>query len=212
MSSPLIVLERAIALHRAFDAAGIPHAFGGALALAYHVDEPRGTRDIDVNVSVDVDQAERVFAALPADLPWSARDLQRVRKDGQVRLLWPVEDSPSPPIPVDLFLPQHVLHGVVATRTELVSMLDAQVPIICATDLTIFKLLFDRGKDWGDVESMLRFGRVDVQEVIRWLKDIVGPDDTRLDRFAELLRLVREPDKDVPVAAEIFGRRHSLGD
>ena len=212
MSSPLIVLERAIALHRAFDAAGIPHAFGGALALAYHVDEPRGTRDIDVNVSVDVDQAKRVFAALPADLPWSARDLQRVRKDGQVRLLWPVEDSPSPPIPVDLFLPQHGLHRVVATRTELVSMLDAQVPIICATDLAIFKLLFDRGKDWGDVESMLRFGRVDVQEVIRWLNDIVGPDDTRLDRLAELLRLVREPDKDVPVAAEIFGRKDSLGD
>jgi len=212
VSSPLIVLERAIALHSAFDAAGIPHAFGGALALAYHVDEPRGTRDIDVNVSVDVDQAERVFAALPTGLPWSTRDVVRVREDGQVRLLWPVEDSPAPPIPVDLFLPQHDLHRVVATRTELVSMLDAQVSIICATDLVIFKLLFDRGKDWGDVESMLRFGKVDVQEVIRWLNDIVGPDDARLDRLTDLLRLVQEPDKDVPVAAEIFGRRKRLGD
>lgn len=212
MSSSLIVLERAIALHRAFDAAGIAHALGGALALGYHVSEPRGTRDIDVNVSVDVEQADRVFAALPADLPWSLQDELRVREDGQVRLLWPVTDSPAPPIPVDLFLPQHDLHRVVATRTELVSMLDAQVPIICATDLAIFKLLFDRGKDWGDVESMLRFGKVDVPEVQRWLIDIVGPDDQRLGRLADLLRLVQEPAKDVPVAAEIFGRRHSLGD
>lgn len=212
MSSPLVVLERAVALHRAFDAAGIPHALGGALALGYHVSEPRGTRDIDVNVSVDVEQADRVFAALPEGLPWTARDLQHVRQDGQVRLLWPIEDSLAPPIPVDLFLPQHELHRVVAARTELVSMLDSQVPIVSATDLAIFKLLFDRGKDWGDVESMLRFGKVDEQEVRSWLQQIVGPDDERLSRFAELQRLVRQPDKDVPEAAEIFGRRKRLGD
>lgn len=91
-------------------------------------------------------------------------------------------------------------------------MLDSLVPIVSATDLAIFKLLFNRGKDWGDVESMLRFGKVDVQEVQHWLGKIVGPDDARLARLDELLRLVREPDKDVPVAAEIFGRRKRLGD
>lgn len=212
MSSPLVVLERAVAIHDAFDAAGIEHAFGGALALGYHVSEPRGTRDIDVNVSVDVAEAERVFAALPAGLPWSARDVQQVRRDGQVRLLWPIEGSPAPPLPVDLFLPQHELHQVVASRTELVSMLDSQVPIISATDLTVFKLLFDRGKDWGDVESMLRFGKVDATEVASWLRRIVGPEDQRLTRLAELLALVHRPGQDVPVAAEIFGRRKRLGD
>lgn len=212
MSSPLVVLECAVAIHDAFDAAGIPHALGGALALGYHVSEPRGTRDIDVNVSVDVEQVERVFAALPAGLPWSTGDVQQVRRDGQVRLLWPIEGSPAPPLPVDLFLPQHELHEVVASRTELVSMLDSQVPIISATDLTVFKLLFDRGKDWGDVESMLRFGKVDVVEVAQWLRRIVGPDDQRLTRLDALLALVRRPEKDVPVAAEIFGRRTRLGD
>lgn len=212
MSSPLVVLERAVAIHDAFYAAGIAHALGGALALGYHVSEPRGTRDIDVNVSVDVDEAERVFAALPADLPWSTGDVQQVRRDGQVRLLWPIEGSPAPPLPVDLFLPQHELHHVVASRTELVSMLDSQVPIISATDLTVFKLLFDRGKDWGDVESMLRFGKVDEAEVAHWLRRIVGPDDQRLTRLDALLALVRQPEKDVPVAADIFGRRERLGD
>ncbi len=86
------------------------------------------------------------------------------------------------------------------------------MPILSAIDLTVFKLLFDRDKDWGDVESMLRFGKVDVPEVRRWLSDIVGPDDQRLARLDRTLQLVSEPEKDVPVAAEIFGRAKRLGD
>ena len=44
--------ERLVTLHQALDAAGVPHAFGGAIALAYCTEDPRGTNDIDCNVCV----------------------------------------------------------------------------------------------------------------------------------------------------------------
>ena len=46
----MTLTERIVALHAALHGADIPHAFGGALALAFCTAEPRGTQDIDVNV------------------------------------------------------------------------------------------------------------------------------------------------------------------
>jgi hypothetical protein len=51
---------KAEAVHRSLEEAGIPHAFGGALALAYYA-EPRETRDIDVNVFVPAQESESKF-------------------------------------------------------------------------------------------------------------------------------------------------------
>jgi hypothetical protein len=36
--------ERVLALHRALEDADVPHAFGGAIILAYATMNPRGTR------------------------------------------------------------------------------------------------------------------------------------------------------------------------
>jgi hypothetical protein len=41
------VAERVVGLHRALDDCGVPHAFRGAIALAYWTLEPRGAIDID---------------------------------------------------------------------------------------------------------------------------------------------------------------------
>ena len=51
--------ERLVELHRALAARRIRHAFGGAIALAYWTLDPRGTNDIDVNVFVPAERAER---------------------------------------------------------------------------------------------------------------------------------------------------------
>src|SRR6185295_6284205 len=55
--------DKVVALHHALARAGVAHAFGGALALAYYA-EPRTTVDVDVNVFVTVDHADDVAAAL----------------------------------------------------------------------------------------------------------------------------------------------------
>ncbi len=213
MSSPLLVLERAVLLHRCLDAAGIPHALGGALALAYHVEEPRGTNDIDLNVSIDAAAPEPLFEALPEDLPWTTADVHAVQRTGQVRLYWPHPDGPPvAPIPVDLFLPQDEFHTVVAARQQDVPMLDTTVPIISPTDLTIFKALFSRPKDWVDIEELLRYGSVDVREVRRWLVDLLGQDDPRNERFDRVVAQAAVPHHEVSTAV-LFGRRKPrLGD
>lgn len=186
MTSPLIVLERAVDVHRRLDRGGVPHAIGGALALAYHVSQARATNDIDLNVSADPKQPQAVFALLPADVPWTRLDVAAVRRDGQVRLRWPLPDG-GPPIPLDLFFPQHALHEAIDSRSELVPMLDVTVPILSATDLLVFKSLFNRRKDWADIEELLRFGKVDLDEARRWIVAIVGTKDKRLATLADVV-------------------------
>lgn len=51
------LLPKIEAVHRSLEEAGIPHAFGGAIALAYYA-APRETKDIDVNVFVRAQQSE----------------------------------------------------------------------------------------------------------------------------------------------------------
>jgi hypothetical protein len=203
VSSPLLVLERAVAISTSLAASSVGHAIGGALALAYHVADPRGTNDIDVNVTCDPSHPELAFAALPADLPWGPEQTARAVRDGQVRLLWPQPGGAGRPVPVDIFLPQHDFHGVAASRTEYVPMLQAEVPILSATDLTIFKALFDRTKDWADIEELLRYGTVDLDEVLRWLTDLVGAEDSRLSRVREAARTASS-EAATPTAAQLF--------
>jgi hypothetical protein len=189
-ASPLIVLERAVDVHRRLDRAGVGHAIGGALALAYHVAQARATNDIDLNVTADPRNPRPVFALLPPDVPWAENDLATVKREGQVRLYWPVPES-GPAIPLDLFFPQHELHAAAAARAELVPMLDATVPILSATDLLVFKALFDRRKDWADIEELVRFGKPDLAEAQRWIAQIVGARDKRLAKLAEIVAEVR---------------------
>ena len=92
-----------------------------------------------------------------------------------------------------------------AARTESVPMLEDEVPILSATDLTVFKALFDRLKDWADIEELLRYGTVDRPEVLHWLAEVVGAADGRLDRFRQVAAAV-DSEGPAPTAADIFRR------
>jgi hypothetical protein len=170
-----------LAVHRALDDAGYPHAFGGAIALAYHVQHPRATADIDVNVHADVERPHDVLAALPNGVAHTKANAAALRRDGQCRLYWDRT-------PIDLFLPQHELHAIVHDRVVVVDFAGVAIPILSATDLTVFKALFDRTKDWADIEEMLRPGapgRPDLDEVNHWLRRLVGGDDRRVARLSD---------------------------
>lgn len=179
------LLDKVLGLHDALDRGQVPHAFGGALALALHVEQPRGTADIDVNISLPTARAAIVMGALPVEVEHDAASMKAIERDGQVRLWWGRT-------PLDLFFPQHLLHQVVASRTMLMPLGSGTIPVLSATDLTIFKALFDRTKDWADIEEMVAFGSPDIPEALAWLEAIVGLDDPRVER----LRAVRPPDVD----------------
>ena len=172
--------RKALALDAAFTAADVPHAFGGALALGYHIDEPRGTRDIDLNVFVPAASARAVLEQLPPGVRWSAPDVQEIERNGQVRLFW--DDTP-----VDLFFVTHAFHENAADHVEIVPFAGRDVPILAADNLAVFKAFFDRTKDWADIEAMLDAESVDPHFVLGWLVDLLGADDHRVARFHGLL-------------------------
>jgi len=176
--------EKVVAIDDALTAAGTPHAFGGALALAFHVAEPRGTRDIDVNVFVPTDDARSILTSLPDDVHWTEDDIGEIARNGQVRIFW--DDTP-----LDLFFVTHAFHDNAATHVELVTFSGRSIPILAADDLAVFKAFFDRTKDWADIEAMIDARALDIHVVLGWLVDLLGSDDHRVARLRSLIG--REP-------------------
>jgi len=184
MSGPLLD-EKILSIAQCFREAGIPHAFGGALALAYYA-TPRGTQDIDLNVFLPTAEAERTLDALAAlGVDRGTREERaRLPREGQIRVFWDHT-------PVDLFFAYDPLHDSCVARKQSVPFGEqASIDILSAEDLAIFKILFDRAKDWSDLEEMLYAlgGDFDADYVRSWLDRIVEPDDSRRSRFQELLR------------------------
>ena len=94
MATEVGIVDKIVALHDALDAARLPHAFGGALALAWCTQRARGTIDIDLNVFVSSERFADVLNALPAEVRWTTDDLALGREDGQVRVWWEATHRP----------------------------------------------------------------------------------------------------------------------
>jgi hypothetical protein len=171
--------ERLLAVHDALDGAALPHAFGGAIALAYCTQEPRGTRDLDVNVFVSPERAREALSALPAQVTVSEADIALAMRDGQVRVWW--EDTP-----LDVFLDVHSFHGEVAQDIRSVPFEGRTIPALDCTALAVFKALFDRTKDWADIEEMLAAGALDSARATAWLERILGADCAPAARLKSL--------------------------
>jgi hypothetical protein len=173
--------DRLLAVHAALTGSGLPHAFGGAIALAYCTEEPRGTRDLDVNVFVEPSRASEVFDALPPAVTLTADDLSAAERDGQVRVWW--EDTP-----VDLFLDVHRFHRHVAGGVRLVPFEGQSIPVLGCTALGVLKAMFDRTKDWADIEEMVQMDALDIPEAVSWLESMIGADTPAARRMASMAR------------------------
>lgn len=174
------LIEKLFAIDDALTSASLAHAFGGAIALAYCTQEPRGTRDLDVNIFSDSSRAKAVLAELPDEIAVSAKDVSTVKRDGQTRLWW--DDTP-----VDVFLNNHPLHERVATGVVWVPLAGRDVPVLDCASLVLFKALFNRTKDWADVEAVADASPDDVQEAADQLQELLAPDDPVAKRLAKLV-------------------------
>jgi hypothetical protein len=174
------LVERVRAVCDALDAHGVPWALGGALALAYATREPRGTRDIDINVFVGAERAAEVFGALPAGVTYDSHDVTVAQQEDQVRLWW---DG----TPLDLFFAADPFHFDANQRARSVPFAGRTIRVLCAEDLAVFKALFDRSKDWVDIETMVESDAIDVQLAADRLHTLLG-DDTRVARLRSLAR------------------------
>ena len=178
--------ERLVALHRAFSERRVPHAFGGAIALAYWTLDPRGTSDLDVNVFLPAADPERALVALPVGVDRPAGTAEAIGRDGQVRLWW---DE----MPVDLFFATIPFLETAAGRVRPAPFGGRRISILAAEDLAICKILFNREKDWLDLREMLLFGvgGMDLGYMCNWLGAMIGLADERVRRFDALVDTTR---------------------
>jgi hypothetical protein len=175
--------QRLLELHARLSKAGIEHAFGGAIALAYWTLEPRGTRDIDLNLFVPAAECEPALARLPEAMARDQDTVDTITRDGQIRLWW--DDTP-----VDLFFIYEPLHEEASRNRRLVPFEGEQIPVLGPVELAVFKAMFDRTRDWADIEAMVEAGNLDCDAVRDHLVSRVGEDDGRVGRLEEAVRRV----------------------
>lgn len=172
---------RILAVHEMLDSMGVPHQFGGAIALAWYRN-PRATTDIDLNVTVAPEAAKPVLGALAhLGVRVSSSDEVAIGRDGQARLDW---DGSY----LDLFFATLDLHHEMAKCSREVSFGPVQIPILAPEHLIVCKAIFDRPKDWVDIEEMVDWGTdIDEATVLRWIDDFLGRDSIQRTRLAGLL-------------------------
>lgn len=183
--SPLLLDAKVTRIAEALERAGIPYAFGGAIALAFYA-APRATEDIDLNVFVPVEQAETCLEALrPLGVVGepSGHDRERHRTTAH----WDHT-------PIHLFFSYDPFHESCRTRTRVVSFGDGHIRVLAAEDITIFKIVYDRPRDRSEVrEVLLCMGeRLDVGYIDRWLARLLGVSDARLAGFRRAVAAHRQ--------------------
>jgi hypothetical protein len=165
------------------DSMRVPHQFGGAIALAWYR-SPRATTDIDLNITLSPRESEPVLGALShLGVSVSAPERAAIERDGQARLDW---DGSY----LDLFFATLDLHREMATSSREVDFGPLRIPILSPEHLIVCKAIFDRPKDWVDIEEIVSWGtEVDEVRVLRWIDELLGADSTQHERLAGALSL-----------------------
>ena len=167
--------EKVLALGRALDDAALPHAFGGAIALAW-CGVPRGTEDIDLNLFVG---SEREAACLAAVAPLGVERAD-VPAERPHQALWRWGRTP-----LHAFFAYHPFHESCRARARRVPFAGGEITVLAAEDIAVFKLVYDRPRDRSEVrEVLLCLGeRFDSAYAEQWLARILGARDDRVARF-----------------------------
>jgi hypothetical protein len=171
--------QKILAIHKTLASLVLSHAFGGALALAWCTQRARGTIDIDLNVFVTQDRASEVVAGLPAGVVYTDADIVTLEQHGQARLWW---DG----TPIDVFLNTTDYHEDVARRIRWEPFAGEELPFLACTDLAVFKVFFNRTRDWADLEEMAAAAALDRERVLGILIRYLGAADERVQRLQEL--------------------------
>lgn len=187
-SSPSLP-QKVVLIHQALAAAKVPHAIGGALALAYYA-EPRATIDVDINVFVPTERWPEVRDALSPLGVDVAVDVKALERDGQARLWWDRN-------PVDLFFSYDPFHEEMRRAARRVPFAETTIPILAPEHLAVCKAMFDRPKDWLDIEQILvATDPLDLPEIEAWLEEMVGEANPRLRRLREIVERLDLDDRD----------------
>jgi hypothetical protein len=173
------LVGKILQLHERLSHQEVPHAFGGALALAWCTERARGTIDIDVNLLIPAGDWQTALDSLPEDVKVTRKDQELLKRDAQVRVWWDRT-------PLDLFLNSTDFHEGIATRVRWETFAGKSLPFLSCFDLAVFKAFFNRTRDWADLEEMARAGTLKKERVQATLIGYLGADDERVAKLTEL--------------------------
>lgn len=74
-----------------------------------------------------------------------------------------------------------------ARNCRLVPFSGSQIPVLGPVELAVFKAMFDRNRDWADIEAMLGAESLDVDALREHLTGLLGTSNRRLARLDEAL-------------------------
>ena len=168
------VLARTIAC---LDDFGVHYALIGGLAVSVR-SEPRFTRDVDIAVAVDSDEAAEQLVRAMFGRGFELHMQIEQKTDGRLatcRLTH--RDDPGSTI-VDLFFASSGIEHEVIAAADMVALTDSiELPVVQSEDLIVLKLLAVAN----------RRNAQDTQDVVNLLQMV---DPERLDRTRMLIRLV----------------------
>ncbi|HSX44888.1 MAG TPA: hypothetical protein VLF39_02105 [Candidatus Saccharimonadales bacterium] len=174
-------------LHKLLESHELPHAFGGAIALAFYT-EPRATADIDINVFRPKAQGPEVLHILNSQMSAEEAKIHEEHIEKFYGASVPYKGAE-----VDLFFSFTELHDQAAERIRNVEYRDVSIPIISPEDLIIFKVMYSSNpdrldRDWPDIAGMLinQSGNLDSEYIQTWLHTLLPDDDPRFNRLRNL--------------------------
>ena len=183
MAPDLSMAAKVLRLHDVLGRQGIPHAFGGAIAVDYYR-VPRATIDIDLNLFVPADQSGRVIDALgdEFEIPDAQGLADEIHQREQGKTYWGATR-------IDLFFAASEFHESMASRAREVDYDDTKIPILSAEDIVLVKAMFDRTQDWADIEAVceLMGPELDLDYMRTWLAPMIGLEDARAQRLVRLV-------------------------
>jgi hypothetical protein len=176
----------ALRLAQALEAAGIPYAIGGAIALGVWA-IPRATYDVDLDIFLEAPELPRVLPVLrSAGCEFEDEPVLRAAEERGAFEVY------CEGVRVDGFINAIPLYESAKERCREGPLEGHRVKFLSPEDLALFKLLFFRSKDLLDLERLIAIQGEAFDEgyVRRWLIDIVGEDE-RLQALDRILALTR---------------------
>lgn len=179
-------LSLAVELGAVLEAAGLPYAIGGALALGVH-GVSRSTQDVDINVFVKPDELDRLLAVLKANgVELDASKARTAGLEDGVFFTW------SGHTRIDVFLPSIDLSWE-AMRTRVRVTVEGQSTWFLSPELlSCFKLLFFRPKDLLDLERLVATSTsLNASRVRELIVGVMGEDDERVRAWDDIVARFR---------------------
>lgn len=81
-----------------------------------------------------------------------------IERDGQICLWW--DETP-----IDLFFDYAPVHADAARNRRTLPFAGTRIPVLGPAELAVFKVRYDRTRDWADIEAMIAAGTLDLNAV-----------------------------------------------